>query len=68
MPEIMTKQTKAGKTQFTWTIQEYDQHDRINGWYWFMGILGLALVGYGMFTGNFLFAVIILAIMLNTGA
>lgn len=60
MPEIMTTNTKAGRTLHTWTIQEYEQHSRLPAWYWIMGGLGSVLVLYGMFTGNFLFAIVII--------
>ncbi len=43
-----------------WTILEYEQHERNLAWYVIMGLAGLFLVGYGLLTGNFLFALIII--------
>jgi len=61
MPEKITEQTLVGDTLHEWTVQEYEHHsDRGRLWYFLMITLGLVLVVYGMVTGNFLFALIII--------
>jgi hypothetical protein len=60
MPKQINKQTLTGDTLHEWTIQEYQQHERGTAWYIFMIIVGLVLVLFSMFTGNFLFALIII--------
>lgn len=59
MPRLMTPDVQTGKMLLQWTVPEYEQHERNLGWYIFMLIVGLLLVGYALFTGNFLFALII---------
>ncbi|HBL39702.1 TPA: hypothetical protein DDZ10_03480 [Candidatus Uhrbacteria bacterium] len=43
----------------SWAIPEYVKHER--GWKWYLtsSIIGIALVLWGVFTANFLFAIII---------
>lgn len=60
MPKEFNEQTLIGDVLHEWTIQEYDHHDRNLFWYVFMIGLGLILVLYGMLSGNFLFALIII--------
>lgn len=59
MPEVISANTLTGKVLHEWTVSEYDQHDRNFGWYVFMVIVGILLVGYALFTQNFLFALIV---------
>lgn len=42
-----------------WAIPEYVKHER--GWRWYLvaGVIGVALILWGIFTANFLFAIII---------
>ncbi|MBI2989849.1 MAG: hypothetical protein HYY51_01510 [Candidatus Magasanikbacteria bacterium] len=51
--------TLTGEVLHEWTILEYEQHKRNVLWYTCMLVIGLALVAYALFTGNFLFALII---------
>lgn len=44
----------------TWKIPEYDQHKRTKKWYIVYGIVAFLLILYAFFSGNFLFAVIII--------
>lgn len=60
MPKSITDDTLVGDVLHEWTIQEYDQHERGIWWYMFMIVLGLALVFYGIVSGNFLFSLIII--------
>ena len=49
-----------GNTIHEWEVAEYEQHERGTRWHVIMTILGLGLVGYAVFTQNFLFALIII--------
>jgi len=59
MPE---KQNSAdyGKKIIGWKIPEYDKHERTQNWYISAIIVGVLLVIYSFFSGNFLFAAIII--------
>jgi hypothetical protein len=62
MPQIIGREGSTvvtGHILHTWDVAEYVQHDRPTRWYIIMLTLGLLLVGYGLFTNNFLFALII---------
>ncbi|OGH64118.1 MAG: hypothetical protein A2821_02410 [Candidatus Magasanikbacteria bacterium RIFCSPHIGHO2_01_FULL_41_23] len=63
MPQIIGKEGSTvltGQILHTWEVSEYEQHDRPMRWYLIMLVLGLFLVGYGLFTNNFLFALIVI--------
>mgnify|MGYP001583413297 CR=1 FL=1 len=60
MPKTVSSDVHMGKVLHEWTISEYDQHERNLAWYIIMLVFGLLLVGYALFTGNFLFALIII--------
>ena len=60
MPQPLKTDTLIGNVLREWTIAEYERHERGAVWYWLMCVVGLALVIYGMLTGNFLFALIII--------
>lgn len=60
MPQIINENTLIGEILHEWTIQEYEKHERGAPWYVIMVLLGLGLVAYALFTGNFLFALIII--------
>lgn len=49
-----------GEEIFSWTIDEYERHERGPVWYAIAFILGVSLVLYAMVTQNFLFAVILI--------
>jgi len=59
MPE---KQTSAdfGKKIMGWRVPEYDKHKREQGWYIMAAIVAALLVIYAFFSGNFLFAAIVI--------
>lgn len=62
MPQIIGKNGQdvlTGKVLHTWEVTEYEQHERPTAWYVIMLVLGTTLVGYGLFTNNFLFALIV---------
>lgn len=60
MPKKLHDIASVGNTLHQWSVTEYDQHDRTPFWYVFMITIGIFLVGFGIFTGNFLFSLIII--------
>ena len=48
-----------GKKIMSWRVPEYDKHERTKNWYVIAIIFGALLVIYSFFTGNFLFAAIV---------
>lgn len=60
MPKPLDQKTILGEVLHEWTIQEYEQHERGVRWYIIMIIVGLGMVFYGVLSGNFLFALIII--------
>ncbi|MBD3311632.1 MAG: hypothetical protein GF349_04015 [Candidatus Magasanikbacteria bacterium] len=60
MPKQITNSVLTGKILHNWKIEEFEKFNRSRRWYIFMIILGLALVLYGVFSGNFLFSLIII--------
>jgi len=60
MPQTINSDITIGDILHEWTIQQYDRHDRGTPWYIIMIGLGLLLVLYGVFTGNFLFSLIVI--------
>ncbi len=59
MPQLIKDDLDLGQVLHEWGFQEYEHYERGKSWYVFMAIIGLFLVFYAIFTGNFLFAVII---------
>ncbi|KKS33529.1 MAG: hypothetical protein UU95_C0029G0024 [Parcubacteria group bacterium GW2011_GWC2_42_12] len=49
-----------GKKIVSWKVPEYDKHERGRGWYVISAICGLLFLAYAFFSGNFLFAAIII--------
>lgn len=60
MPEQITEKTLIGDIQHEWTIQEYEQRSRSRAWYILAIVFGIGMVLVGIFTGNFLFSLIII--------
>jgi hypothetical protein len=60
VPKKINDIPSVGTILHQWTLNEYEQHDRTPFWYVFMLSIGLLLVVFGLFTGNFLFALIII--------
>lgn len=52
--------TDHGETLVSWSIPEYEQHDRSVGWYFFAVLVGIALLVWALVTASYLFAIIIL--------
>lgn len=59
MPKVIDNSTVVGNTLLEWSVAEYEQHIRPLAWYTIMTIVGALLVGYAIFTDNFMFAIII---------
>ncbi|HOX60555.1 MAG TPA: hypothetical protein PLV72_00935 [Candidatus Magasanikbacteria bacterium] len=53
-------QSAIGDVHLEWTVSEYEQYSRGPYWYIIMGSIGLFLVIYAVFTGNFMFALVII--------
>lgn len=70
MPES-AKTINYGEKITGWSIPEYDKHEREKNWYIISAIVGLVFLIYSFFSGNFLFAAIIiigaLVIMIHDG-
>ena len=60
MPEKQNSADELGKKIIGWSIPEYDKHERQKNWYIISVIVGLLLIIYSFFSGNFLFAAIII--------
>ncbi len=60
MPKDMTReQVPLGEIKYQWKVSEYEKYQRGFGWYVAMVLLGIALAAFGLLTGNYLFALII---------
>lgn len=59
MPQPITNDLPVGNILHEWEVSEYERHERGTRWYVIMTIIGLFLVGYAIFTNNFLFALVI---------
>jgi hypothetical protein len=70
MPEKQNS-SELGKKIINWIIPEYDKHERTKRWYIISAIVGLFFIIYSFFSGNFLFAAIViigaLVIMIHDG-
>lgn len=62
MPKILQSDIQTGDTLYQWVVEEYVQYERNSAWYIFMISLGLILVLYGIFSNNFIFALIIILV------
>ena len=49
-----------GEVYHVWQIPEYHKHERGRLWYIVASIIFIFLIGYGIFTNNFLFALLML--------
>ncbi len=60
MPKKLDGNIITGEIIHSWTVKEYEQHERGRLWYVLMSLLGLAFIGYGIGSGDFLFSLIII--------
>lgn len=56
----MNQNPTTGEVLYRWSIPEYLQYERKPVWYIAMIVIGLFFVLFGLFTGNFLFSLIII--------
>ncbi len=54
--------TDHGKTLMSWSIPEYEQHERSFGWYALAVLVGIGLLVWALISANYLFAIIILMV------
>jgi hypothetical protein len=60
MPKDLTRESvNTGEVVYEWVIKEYEEYDRSTRWYISMFVLGAALIGYALYTANYLFALIL---------
>ncbi len=65
MPKLLSDDILTGDILHAWQVKEYEQHDRPVLWYIVMISAAVLLILYGLFTGNFIFSlIIILAIII----
>ena len=71
MPEKQNSSDELGKIITSWKIPEYDKHEREKNWYIIAAVVGIIFLIYSFFSGNFLFAAIIIigafVIMIHDG-
>ena len=61
MPKDLTKQeANTGRIVFEWGVREYEQYERSRQWYLVAATLGIGLIVYGLFSANYLFALVII--------
>ncbi|MBU1663653.1 hypothetical protein KJ627_00285 [Patescibacteria group bacterium] len=60
MLEKQNLSDKLSKKIIGWSIPEYDKHERKKHWYIISASVGLIFIIYSFFSGNFLFAAIII--------
>ena len=58
--EETNKITESGNKIVGWGIPEYNKHQRTQRWYIISAIVGILFIIYSFFTGNFLFAAIVI--------
>lgn len=60
MPRDLAKEDiNYGTIVYEWKIKEYEKYPREKRWYVFMGMIALFLLGFAVFTANYLFALLI---------
>jgi len=60
MPKPIIEDLPIGEILYKWTVPEYEKHERGTLWYALILGFGSLLVIYGLFSNNFLFALIII--------
>jgi hypothetical protein len=61
MPKDLSREDVAiGDIVYHWTVKEYEKYPRGRSWYIGAGIIAVALLAYALFTGNNIFALIII--------
>jgi hypothetical protein len=60
MPKPLSADTATGSILHQWSVTEFTRYDRSRSWYAFMISVAAVLIVYGMWSNNFLFALIII--------
>lgn len=60
MPKKVTDDTIIGDIIHEWKVPEYEEYDRGPTWIIIMSLLALALIGFAVWSQNFLFALIVM--------
>ncbi|MFA4941044.1 MAG: hypothetical protein WC582_00385 [Patescibacteria group bacterium] len=58
--DTKSDKTNGGNENISWQVPEYDKHEKTKNWYIFYSIAAFLFILYAFFSGNFLFAVIII--------
>jgi len=58
--QLQPNQQIYGEIYHVWQIPEYHRHERGRLWYILASIFFISLIGYGIFTDNFLFSLLML--------
>lgn len=59
MPKVISASTLIGEIEHQWTVKEFEKHHRPPAWYIVMGTFLALFVLFGVFSGNFLFSLVI---------
>ncbi|MFH1291811.1 MAG: hypothetical protein ABIH87_01265 [bacterium] len=60
MPKNLAKEdVNTGKLIYKWQVREYEKPGSDRRWYTMMGLAGALLLIFGLFTGNYLFILVI---------
>lgn len=57
---------EQNSNEISWTVPEFEKHERSKNWYIWAGIISVFLLIFAVFTSNFLFAIIIVTAALIT--
>ena len=57
--EFEENQEDYGQELLSWQIPEYEKHERGLKWYIIAGVLAVAFIIYGLWTSNYLFALLV---------
>lgn len=50
----------VGKELISWEAPEYFHYERTNDWYWWTGLVALVILGFALWQGSLLFALLVL--------
>lgn len=58
--DLTRDNVSIGEVVYQWTVSEYEKFPRSRRWLLLMSLAGLLLIAFGIFTANYLFALIII--------
>ena len=61
---LSREDANTGDIVFSWSVTEYNQHERSSRWYLVMGLIGAGLLLFSLISGNYLFALIVVLLVL----